>query len=56
MGTSGTQTKGNVDIQDSLLTHSQEEADTLLVLHALTVLNESELVVSSTDTDSGDDM
>jgi len=25
--TSGTQTKGNVDIRDSLLTHSQEEAD-----------------------------
>ena len=51
MVTSGTQTKGNVDIPDSLLTHSQEEADTLLVLHALTVLNEAELVVSSPDTD-----
>ena len=50
MVTSGTQTKGNVDIPDSLLTHSQEEADTLLVLHALTVLNEAELV-SSPDTD-----
>jgi len=33
MVTSGTQTKGNVDIPDSLLTHSQEEADTLLILH-----------------------
>lgn len=51
MVTSGTQTNGNVDIPDSLLTHSQEEADTLLVLHALTVLNEAELVVSSPDTD-----
>jgi len=32
--TSGTQTKGNVDIPDSLLTHSQEETDTLFILHA----------------------
>ena len=49
--TSGTQTKGNVDIPDSLLTHSQEEADTLLILHAVSVPHEAELVVSSPDTD-----
>ena len=51
MVTSGTQTKGNVDIPCSLLTHSQEEADTLLVLHALNVPNDAQLVVSSLDTD-----
>ena len=51
MVTSGTQTKGNVDIPCSLLTHSQEEADTLLVLHAVNVPNDAELVVSSPDTD-----
>nr|CAD7601909.1 unnamed protein product [Timema genevievae] len=34
-------TKGNVDIPDSLLTHSQEEADTLLVLHALFPVQQS---------------
>jgi hypothetical protein len=51
MVTSGTQTKGNVVIPDSLLTHSQEEADTLLLLHAITVPREAELVVSSPDTD-----
>jgi len=37
MVTSGTQTKGNVDIPDSLLTRSQEEAYTLLILHAVSV-------------------
>jgi len=51
MATSGTQTKGNVDISDSLLTHSQEEADTLLILHAVSVSQEAELVVSSPDTE-----
>ena len=51
MVTSGTQTKGNIDIQDLLLTHSQEEADTLLLLHAITVPKEAELFVSSPDTD-----
>jgi len=50
MVTSGTQTKGNVDIPDSLLTHSQEEADTLLMLHAVSVPHEAELVVSSPNT------
>ena len=47
MVTSGTHTKGNVDIPDSLLTHSQEKADTLLILHAISVLHEAELVASS---------
>ena len=51
MVTSGTQTKGNVDIPCSLLTHSQEQADTLLLLNALNVSNDVNLVVSSPDTD-----
>lgn len=51
MVTSGTYTKGNVDIPDTLLTHSQEEADTLLILHAVSAPHEAELVVSSPDTD-----
>ncbi|KAK4314523.1 hypothetical protein Pmani_014228 [Petrolisthes manimaculis] len=42
-------TKGNVDILDLLLTHSQEEANAMIVLHALTVLKEAELVVNSPD-------
>ena len=52
MVTSGTHTEGNVDIPipDSLLTHSQEEADTLLILHAVSVSHEADLVVSSPDT------
>ena len=50
MVTSGTQNKGNVDVPDSLLTHSQE-ADTLLILHAVTVPHDAELVISSPDTD-----
>ena len=49
--TSGTETKGNTSIPDVLLTHSQEEADTLLILHALTVDKDAELVVDSPDTD-----
>ena len=47
--TSGTETKGNTSIPDVLLTHSQEEADTLLILHALTVDKDAELVVDSPD-------
>jgi len=37
MVSSGTRTKGNVDIPDTFLTHSQEEANTLLMLHAVSV-------------------
>ena len=48
--TSGTETTGNTSIPDILLTHSQEEADTLLILHALTVDKDAELVVDSPDT------
>jgi len=48
--TSGTETKGNASIPDVLLTHSQEEADTLLILHAVTVDKDAELVYSP-DTD-----
>jgi len=46
MVTSGTRTKGNVDIPDLLLTHAQEEADTLLMLCAVIVPHEAELVVT----------
>jgi hypothetical protein len=49
--TSGTQSKGNIVVPNTLLTHSQEEADTLLLLHALTVDSEAELVIDSPDTD-----
>jgi len=49
--TSGTETKGNTSIPDVLLTHSQEEADTLLILHALTVDKDAELIIDSPDTD-----
>ncbi|KAK6182328.1 hypothetical protein SNE40_010039 [Patella caerulea] len=49
--TSGTQNKGNVDIPDSLLSHSHEEAATLLILHAVNAPHDADLVVSSPDTD-----
>lgn len=51
MVTSGTQNWGNVDIPDSLLPPSQKEADTLLILHAVSFLHEAELVDSSPDMD-----
>ena len=51
MVTSGTQTKSNVDIPCSLLTHSQEEADTLFLLYALNVSSDADLVVRSPDKD-----
>ena len=49
--TSGTETNGNTSIPDVLLTHSQEEADNLLILHALMVDKDAELVIDSPDTD-----
>lgn len=51
MVTSGTETKDNTDIPDIVCSHSQEEADTLLILHALTIDKDAELVVDSPDTD-----
>ena len=50
MVTSGTRTKGNVDIPDSLFTLSQEEANTLLMLRAVSVPHEAEFVVSFPNT------
>ena len=51
MVTSGTATRGNVDVPETLITHSQEEADTLIILHALNVVQDAKLIVSSPDTD-----
>ena len=51
LATSGTYTKGNIDVPDILLTHSHEEADTLIVLHALTIQKDAEVIVDSPDTD-----
>ena len=39
------------NIPNSLLTHSQEEVTMLLILHAVTVPHETNLVVSSQNTD-----
>ena len=46
-----TESQGNCHVPDILLNHNQEEADTLLLLHALTVDKESEVVIDSPDTD-----
>ena len=51
MVTSGTQTRGNINIPDSLCSHSHEEAGTLIMLHAASVPDEAELVVYTPDTD-----
>ena len=51
MVTAGTKTKGNTDVPDNLASHSQEEADTLLLLHATTISDDAELTISSPDTD-----
>lgn len=47
----GTLTNYNVDVPDSLLTHNQEEADTLLIMHAQTVGTEVELIINVPDRD-----
>ena len=52
MVTTGTKTKGNIDVPDNLASHSQEEADTLLLLHATTINDDAELTLSSPDTDA----
>ena len=51
MVTSGTKTEGNVQIPASLLSYIQEEADTIMILHAASVNKDSHLVVFSPDTD-----
>ena len=40
-----TESQGNCHVPEILLNHNQEEADTLLLLHALTVDKDSELVI-----------
>ena len=47
---SGTESKGNVRVPSTLFTHSQEEADTLLLLHVLTIDRDAEVVIDSPDT------
>ena len=49
--TSGTETKGNTCVPSTLVTHSQEEADTLLLLHELSIDRHAEVVIASPDTD-----
>lgn len=49
--TFGTDTFGNFEFDERLRSHSQEEADTLLILHASTLHNECNVVVDSPDTD-----
>ena len=49
--TSGTKTKGNICVPSSLVTHSQEEAHTLLLLHALSIDRHAEAVIASPDID-----
>ena len=51
MVTAGTKTEGNTDVPENLANHSQEEADTLLLLHATTISDDAELTISSPDTD-----
>ena len=49
--TFGTESKGNKDVPRTLVSHCQEEADTLLLLHALTIDEDAEVVIDSPDTD-----
>ena len=51
MVTSGTETTGNTSIPAILLTHSHEEADTLHLLHAISIDKNAEVVIASPDTD-----
>lgn len=44
-------TVGNFDFDERLKTHSQEEADTLMILHASTLDERSKVVIDSPDTD-----
>ena len=49
--TSGTETKGNICVPSTLVTHKQEEADTVLMLHDLSIDRHEEVVIASPDTD-----
>ena len=51
MVTTGTKTKGNIDVPDNHASHSHEEADILLLLHATTISDDAELTISSPETD-----
>ena len=45
--TSGTETKGITCVPSNLVTHSQEESDTLLLLHVLSIDRHAEVVIAS---------
>lgn len=49
--TYGNETHGNFEFHSILKTHSQEEADTLMVLHASTLDKSCNVMVDSPDTD-----
>ena len=49
--TDGTRTRGNIDVTEDLQNHNQEEADTLILLHALSLDKRANVVVESPDTD-----
>jgi len=51
MVTFGTVTRGNVEIPQKLAHHNQEEADTLMLLHATSIEQDAEVVVFSPGTD-----
>ena len=44
---SGTETKGNICVPSTLVTYSEEEADTSLLLHALSIDRHAEVVIAS---------
>ena len=49
--TAGTRTRGNIDVKENLQNHNQEEEDTLILLHALSLDKREKVVVESPDTD-----
>ena len=49
--TSGTETNGNTCVPSTLHTHSQQEADTLILCHALSIGKHAEVVIASTYAD-----
>ena len=50
--TSGTESNGNVHVPSTIITHNQAEADILLLLHALTIDRDAEVVIDWLDTDA----